>query len=278
MKKMISSTTLVLLVFLSVSTMTFARGGRGNGKGCQNNNNQPISYVEKLKLTDEQVSKITVLIQKDNGETKILQDKIRTNFTTLREMEWSKSFDQTIADKLRKEMSEAQGTMQTNHQKLNVDIRSLLTTDQQNLFISIGGCLNYGVCGGGCSRGQSNLSSSPINFVVKLTLTDDQINKIFPLIQKDNASTTTLQDKIHHNFTTLREMEWSKSYSQTTADKLLQEINDSKTTLRNNHQKLNQDITLLLTPAQQKIFAQLGGCLGLGLGTGTGCGRNGCPR
>lgn len=277
MKKIITSTTLVLLVFFSVSTMTFARGGKGKGKGCQNNNNQPISYVDKLKLSDEQVSKITVLIQKDNTSTKTLHDKIRTNFTALREMEWSKSFNQTNADKIRKEMSEAQATMQTNHQKLSVDIRSLLTIDQQNLFVSIGGCLNYGVCGGGCSRGQSSLSSYPINFVVQLTLTDDQINKIIPLIQKDNASSNTLQEKIQNNFSTLREMEWSKSFNQTNADKLLQEINESKSNMRTNHQKLNQDINILLTTAQQKIFSQLGGCLGLGLGTGTGCGRNVCP-
>jgi len=97
------------------------------------------------------------------------------------------------------------------------------------------------------------------------------------LIQKDNASTKILHDKIRTNFTILREMEWSKSFSQTIADKLLQEINDSKIILRTNHQKLNQDITLLLAPSQQKIFDQLGGCLGLGLGTGTGCGRNACP-
>lgn len=274
MKKFLSSTTLVLLVFLSISTMAFARGGKGNGKGCQNNNDQPISYVEKLKLTDDQINKIAVLIQKDNSVTKTQQDKIRTNFTALRQMEWSKSFDQTTANKLLKELSEAQATMQANHQKLNGDIRSLLSIDQQNLFVRIGGCLNYGVCGGGCSRGQSNRSSSPVNFVVTLTLTNDQINKIIPLIQKDNTSITVLQDKIHYNFTTLREMEWTKSFNQTNADKLLQEINDSKTTLRTNHQKLNLDISLLLTPTQREIFDKLGGCLGVGLGTGMGCGRN----
>lgn len=278
MKKIISCSVFVAILFLSFSTMTFARGGKGNGRGCQNNTNQLISYVVTLKLTDDQVSKINVLIQKDNTVSKTFHDKIQTNFTALREMEWSKNFDKTKADKLLKEMSNAQASMKANHQKLNLDIRSLLTVDQQNLFTGIGGCINYGLCGGGCTRGQINSSSIPINFVAKLSLKDDQVGQIKALIQKDNTITIVLQDKIHNNFALLREMEWSKTFDKTKADKLLKEIDDAKNSMRTNHQKLNLDINSLLTPAQQKIFADLGGCLGLGLGNGIGCGRGGCPR
>jgi Spy/CpxP family protein refolding chaperone len=279
MKKGIISCALAIGLLLGVSSVTFARGGRGNGQGCQNSiSSQPINYVETLKLSDDQVNKIKSLIQKDNTASKTLQDKIQTNFTLLREMEWSKNFDKAKADQWLKEMNASQASMQANHQKLNADIRSLLTSDQQNNFNAFGGCIGYGICGGGCTRGSGNTTvvSTPINYVEKLKLTDVQVNSVKALFQKDNVNMKALQDKIHTNFALLREMEWSKNFDKTKANNWLKEINDARTSMQTSHQKLNLDIRSLLTADQSKIFSDLGGCIGYGVcGGGTGCGRQG---
>jgi Spy/CpxP family protein refolding chaperone len=151
---------LALVLTFGTTQMIFARGGIGNkngGGGYKNSTNyQPVSYVEKLKLTDNQTNKINDLIKNDNISSKILQDKIRTNMSLLREMQWSKNFDQANADKLLKEINESRTTLQTNKQKLNMDIRALLTTEQISLYKSLYRDQGFGNCDGsryGCGCG-----------------------------------------------------------------------------------------------------------------------------
>jgi Spy/CpxP family protein refolding chaperone len=155
MKRMIAYTTLALVLIAGSYQLVFAKPstGKGNGNCTQN---QAINYVEKLKLTDDQISKISVLIQKDNTTNKTLHEKIQTAMTSLREMEWSKNFKQATVDQLIKDRDDARTAMQTNHQKLITDIKALLTADQQKLFEDLGfGCIGGG-CGGGNGSGCGN--------------------------------------------------------------------------------------------------------------------------
>lgn len=155
MKKVIVYALLALMVIIGSYQLVSAKPGNGGGNGAGNgsctpgSNRQPISYVEKLKLTEEQVSKIGILIKNDNTASLALHQKIQTNNNLLREMEWSKSFNQENADKLIKEIQDARTTMQTNHQNLFADIRALLTADQQKIYDELGGgCTGSGSCDG----------------------------------------------------------------------------------------------------------------------------------
>jgi len=88
MKKILTVTgvvALTLLIAFGTTQMIFAKGGMGNRNGGSGNrsgiNNQPVSFVDKLKLNDDQIAKINALIKNDNTSSKTLQDKIRTNRT-----------------------------------------------------------------------------------------------------------------------------------------------------------------------------------------------------
>lgn len=164
MKKLIIYTTLAMVLVVGSYQLVSAKPGNGSGnpsgRGCSTS--QPVSYVEKLKLTDDQISKISLLIQKDNATSKLLHEKMQTLMNTLREMEWSKNFLQANADQLVKDIADARTTMQTNHQKLYAEIKALLTADQQKLFDELGfsGCTT-GNCpgdgtgsGSGCGKGK----------------------------------------------------------------------------------------------------------------------------
>jgi len=157
MKKLIVYTTLALLLIVGSYQLVFAKPGRGNDQERGYILSQAIGYVEKLKLTEEQVSKISVLIQKDNTTSKMLFEKMQASRSVLRELEWSKSFVQANVDKLIKEITDTRTTMQANRQKLYTDINTLLTVDQQKLFADLGFGCGSGSCGqGGCGNGGCN--------------------------------------------------------------------------------------------------------------------------
>ena len=161
MKKTIiitAATVLALILIIGFSCLIFKHVRFGNRNGCcvvsnsnnkqyfkkipstnnnkssfnnpLNNKNQILDYAVKLKLTDDQASKINTLIKNDDISLKALQDKIQANMLQIREMEWSKNFVQATIDKLQKEINDSRNTLKLNQQKLKVDIQAILTSEQ----------------------------------------------------------------------------------------------------------------------------------------------------
>jgi len=164
MKKLLIYATLAMVLVVGSYQLVSAKPGNGSGKGSGRGctTSQPVSYVEKLKLSDDQVSKISVLIQKDNASSKLLHEKMQTTMNALREMEWSKNFLQANADQLIKDIADSRTSMQANHQKLYADIKATLSADQQKLFDELGftGCGNGNCSGDGSCIGTGDGTGS----------------------------------------------------------------------------------------------------------------------
>jgi Spy/CpxP family protein refolding chaperone len=158
MKKLIVYATLAMVLIVGSYQLVFAKQGNGSSSGTSRGctSSQTVGYVEKLKLTDDQIGKINTLIQKDNTSSKFLHEKMQASMNSLREMEWSKNFVLANAEKLIKDRDDARATLQTNQQKLYEDIKALLTADQQKLF----GELGFSGCGNGSCSGDGSCDGS----------------------------------------------------------------------------------------------------------------------
>jgi Spy/CpxP family protein refolding chaperone len=136
MKKMFVYTALALIVVLGSYQLVMARPGQGGGNGGNPpaGKFQPISFVQELKLTDDQVSKIGVLVSNNNTATAALEDKIQASRNELQMLQWSKDFTKEKVDAITKSMKDSMSSRQLLEQKLMVDIKGLLTTEQLTLF------------------------------------------------------------------------------------------------------------------------------------------------
>ena len=129
-------TALALIVVLGSYQLVMARPGQGAGNGGNPSANrlQPIGYVQELALSDDQLNKITVLIQNNNTACAVLEDKMQSTKNSLQALQWSKEFTQEKATIMTKAMQDSMTQMQLLKQKLMVDIKGLLTTEQLSIF------------------------------------------------------------------------------------------------------------------------------------------------
>lgn len=136
MKKMFVYTALALIVVLGSYQLVMAKPGQGGGKpgNPPAAKFQSIGYVQELKLTDDQVNKIGVLIANNNTATAILEDKNQASKNELQTLQWSKDFTKEKVDAIAKTMKDSMTNRQLLEQKLMVDIKNLLTTEQLVLF------------------------------------------------------------------------------------------------------------------------------------------------
>jgi len=135
MKKLYTYTALALIVILGSYQLVMARPGKGNGDGPPpDEKRMPISFVQELKLTDDQVSKITALIQTKNTNCAVLEDKMQENKKKMELLQWSKDFSQEKVDAIIKEIKDTMTQLMLNHEKLNVDIKAQLTLEQVQIF------------------------------------------------------------------------------------------------------------------------------------------------
>ena len=182
MKKWFMYTALALILVLGSYQLVMARPGQGAGKGgnppCENR--QPISFVQELKLTDDQVSKITVLIQNTNTASDVLEDKMQTSRNNLQVLQWSKDFSTEKADAIIKVMQDSMAQRQLLEQKLMVDIKSLLTTEQLQLFNKLHNGKGEGP-GQGQEPGQGRRAPMLTGTMNNINVTD----KTFTLATKD---------------------------------------------------------------------------------------------
>lgn len=139
MKKIFTYTALALIVILGSYQLVMARPGQGrnNPPGNPGQERGPISFVQALGLSDDQVAKIGALIQNNNTVCQPLQDKIQAAKNNLAALEWSKDFSPEKVEALMKEMRDTMTTLQLNHEKLNVDIKLQLTTEQLQKYNQI---------------------------------------------------------------------------------------------------------------------------------------------
>jgi len=126
--------------------------------------------------------------------------------------------------------------------------------------------------------GGANVS---VNWVSELKLTDDQITKIQTLLTKSNTETAPLYVKLHNTQTELRNLGWTKNYSDDKVKTLQDTIQSTHEAIQTSHQTMYEAIYNLLTDAQKKIYIEKGGCTGnpgdcRGPGNGGRKGRGGC--
>ena len=127
-------TALALIIILGTYQLVMAKPGKGKGNTPQPNRNMPISYVQELKLTDDQVTKITGIIQNNNTACAVLEDKIQLNRDKLQVLQWSKNFSKENVDAIAKEMKDTMTQIRLNNEKLIVDIKAQLTLEQVQVF------------------------------------------------------------------------------------------------------------------------------------------------
>jgi Spy/CpxP family protein refolding chaperone len=163
-----------------------ARPGQGGGNPGNSpaGKFQPISYVQELKLTDDQVSKIAVLIKNNQTASAVLEDKMQINRDSLQTLQWSKDFMQEKVDAITKEMKDTMAQRQLLEQKLMVDIKSLLTTEQLQLFNKLHNGRGEGP-GQGQEPGQGRRSPLLTGTMNNINVTD----KTFTLATKDPQGT-----------------------------------------------------------------------------------------
>lgn len=137
--------------------------------------------------------------------------------------------------------------------------------------------------GQGKGDGQGPMGrNASINWVSELKLTDDQIAKIQGILAKDNTDTAPLYEKLHATQTELRNLGWTKNYSEEKITALQDTLQKTHETIQTTHQATYTAIYDLLTDAQKKIYDEKGGCGGTpgdckGPGNGGGRrGRGGC--
>ena len=135
MKKLYTFTALALIVILGSYQLVMARPGKGNGDAPPpDEKRMPISFVQELKLTEVQISKITPLIQANNVTCTLLEDKMQANKKQMELLQWSIDFSQEKVDAIIKEMKDTMTQLMLNHEKLNVDIKAQLTLEQVQIF------------------------------------------------------------------------------------------------------------------------------------------------
>lgn len=138
MNKLYRYTALALIVLLGSYQLVMARPGQGGGNKPGNGTDRgPIPFVQALQLTDEQVAKIGALIQESQTKCAVLQDKIQTNTNLMQAIQWSKDFSPEKVEAMMKEMRDTMNQLQLNHQKLDVDIKFLLTPEQLQKYNEI---------------------------------------------------------------------------------------------------------------------------------------------
>lgn len=191
MKKLYLYTALALIIVLGSYQLVMARPRQGRGGNPQGNNNRPpISYVQALQLTDEQVSKIGALIQANTTLCAPLEDKIQENTHKMQALEWSKDFSQANVEKIMKDMRDTMALLQLNHEKLNLDIRFLLTPDQLQKYMEIQRRQNEG-------PGQGQQPPMLFGKLSNLNLA----NKTFDFTVKDPQGNETMFKSTYHDGT-----------------------------------------------------------------------------
>jgi Spy/CpxP family protein refolding chaperone len=138
MNKLYRYTALALIVLLGSYQLVMARPGQGGGnQPGKGNDRGPVPFVQALQLTDEQVAKIGALIQESQTKCAVLQDKIQSNTNLMQAIQWSKDFSPEKVEAIMKEMRDTMNQLQLNHQKLDVDIKFLLTPEQLQKYNEI---------------------------------------------------------------------------------------------------------------------------------------------
>ena len=138
--------------------------------------------------------------------------------------------------------------------------------------------------GKGDRQGPGGANGS-INWVADLQLTDDQIAKISALLTKNETDTAALHATLQQTMTELRNLGWTKNYSEAKITALQETIQKTHEAIQTSRQTMYDAIYALLTDAQKKIYDEKGGCNGTpgeGRGSGDGGrkgkGRGGCQQ
>lgn len=137
MKKLYVYTALALIAILGSYQLVMAGPGMGGDHPGQGNHPAPVPFVQALQLSDEQVAKIGTLIQASQTVVAPLQDKIQSNTNQMQALQWSKDFSPEKMEAIMKDTRDTMNLLQLNHQKLEVEIKMLLTPEQLQKYNDI---------------------------------------------------------------------------------------------------------------------------------------------
>lgn len=120
----------LLLVFGVVQAASAAGMGWGDGLQMMNSD-MKFNPVEKLNLTDQQITKMKELNQKNYEQTRDLRIKLMDSRHELRQLKLQKNPDQAQIDSKTKEINDLQEQLRGIMQQNRDQCQSLLTKEQQ---------------------------------------------------------------------------------------------------------------------------------------------------
>lgn len=144
MKKFALYVSIALALVLTASQLVFAgpgNPGQGNGdRQYPGGVNSAINWVAELKLTDDQIAKISTLLTKNETDTAALHLTLQKTMTELRNLGWTKHYSEAKVTALQDTLQKTHEAIQTSHQTMVEAIYALLTEAQKKIYDEKGGC------------------------------------------------------------------------------------------------------------------------------------------
>lgn len=156
MKKLTLTLMVVMLgALLATSAFAFGPGG-GKGQGYCGN-----TGFNKLNLTDEQKTKFEVLVTANQKEIRPIREKMFDKSVALRRLWLQPNPDKDKILALQKEVRTLRDQIQDKSTILRLEIRKVLTPEQQEKLANIGWGRGQGFGPRGGMRGQGQRGSGP---------------------------------------------------------------------------------------------------------------------
>jgi Spy/CpxP family protein refolding chaperone len=152
--KKLTLTLMAVVVGLLFTSQVFAWGaGYGPGKGRGYENYREAGF-ERLNLTAEQKAKIEALQTSTYKETRPIQEKMFDKSVELRRLWLQANPDRDKITGLQKEVSALRDVMQGKATEMRLEIRKVLTPEQQEKLVNAGWGRGMGYGPRGGMRGQ----------------------------------------------------------------------------------------------------------------------------
>jgi len=131
MKKKLVLLAVTLLLVFSITQVAAAAGMGWDGGPHKLNSDKMFNPVEKLNLTEQQITKMKEINQKTYEQTRDLRIKLMDSRHELKQLKMQKNPDQAKIDAKVKEINNLRDKLQGIVQQSKEQCRSLLTQEQR---------------------------------------------------------------------------------------------------------------------------------------------------
>jgi len=102
--------------------------------------------------------------------------------------------------------------------------------------------------------GDKALNRTPIGWVALLELSDAQISAIQSILKTNRQQTLSAIQTLHENISSLRELQWSKDFTDEKAASMMESIRNARQELWNTHKANQEKIYNELTDEQKAKY------------------------